>query len=163
MHHRRKDCYPGIPVYDPPIPPCSPCPGLPGAQGAQGAPGLPFASEYAFSYSSSSQDVDVGQSVPFEFNGPISSGILHPPLTTDFTINVAGIYRVDMRVDSSTGTNWGLFQNGGLVASGNFFSSESRFVFIDVNIGDVLNIQRTAIAPPTVIVIRAQIGIEKLS
>jgi hypothetical protein len=54
-----------------------------------------LAREYAFVYSkAASQVVNVGSSIPFELNGPISSGISHSTVTNNdqITINTAGTY-----------------------------------------------------------------------
>jgi hypothetical protein len=74
-------------------------------------------SQYAYVYDLSPQSVNVESAITFDSNGPMSSGISHPPGAAGITVADAGIYDVQFSVSAVQANQFAVAVNGVVVPS----------------------------------------------
>lgn len=100
-------------------------PGPQGAQGVQGNPGPPGSTgatgaqgpaggfiEYAYIYNLGAQVIPIEADIPFDTNGPLTSGITHTPSSSITTLVSAGTYMTTFSVSGVEPNQFTLYLNG---------------------------------------------------
>lgn len=121
--------------------------GMAGATGATGPAGS-LASEYAYIYNTSAQFVTLGNSVTFDSNGPLSSGITHNLGTSFIFVNTTGLYRIEFSASASQASQFSIYVNGVSVAGSRYGSAttstqNSGMVLVSLAAGDVVQLNNT--------------------
>ena len=147
-------------------------PGLPGAPG--GIPG------FAYIYDTTSQTLDVNESVTFNTNGPIEPPgfVDHTLGSADITIAQSGTYHITYEVFPQQGTSaFALFADGVQIAGSNYGSTSGNQTFsgqviVTLAAGTVLTLRNldgatvlnnTISGPASAAVVSASIVIEQLA
>lgn len=130
-----------------------------GPQGPQGPPGPAgsgVSAEYAYVYSNQNSVIAPGGTIPYNLNGPITSGIIHSTTTnTDqIIVNVAGTYRITFTVTSSSSMYFAIAINGVVQTSSEYGSNTGGTilagnVILNFNAGDILTITNYSVATTT--------------
>ncbi|MCL5874973.1 MAG: collagen-like protein [Candidatus Dependentiae bacterium] len=127
-----------------------------GLQGPQGPPGPALSREYAYIYSTQNTIIAPGASIPYDQNGPITSGITHSTVsnTDQLIINVTGDYRIQYNVCSGNPMFFAVSVNGVVQTSSQYGSNTggtilAGSVVLNLSSGDIVRITNYSIGTTT--------------
>jgi hypothetical protein len=93
-----------------------------GPQGIQGPAGSGGFIDYAYIYNVGPQVIALQADIPFDTNGPLTSGISHTPSSTTVLLTNAGTYLVNWSVSGVEPNQFTVFLNGAPVAGSTYGS-----------------------------------------
>lgn len=139
-------------------------------------PSLGVVSEYAYIYNETQQNVpkpdplnpSVQPFITFSTNGPMTSNIVHFAGSSSITFGLAGIYKIQILISTSTQAPFAMVLNGLELVGGTFEALVSSqnvngFIILSIQVGDVFRIKN--ISTQTVTLqdpVNASVLIEKL-